>query len=65
MALSMARVTKPGRLSAVHCSDLPFRKWKDGKLGIKDFSGDIIRIHQDAGWILAPVAEAVLRHFGS
>lgn len=45
------RVTKPGRLSAVHCSDLPMTKWKDGAVGIKDFSGDIIRIHQKAGWI--------------
>lgn len=45
------RLTKPGRLSAVHCSDLPMTKWKDGAVGIKDFSGDIIRIHQEAGWI--------------
>jgi DNA modification methylase len=48
----MTRVTKPGRLSAVHCSDLPLSKWKDGVIGIKDFSGDIIRAHQDRGWIL-------------
>lgn len=46
------RMTKPGRLTAVHCSDLPMTKWKDGAVGIKDFSGDIIRIHQDAGWIM-------------
>ncbi len=46
------RITKPGRLTAVHCSDLPMTKWRDGEIGIKDFSGDIIRIHQDAGWIL-------------
>lgn len=45
------RLTKPGRLTAVHCSDLPMTKWKDGAVGIRDFSGDIIRIHQDAGWI--------------
>lgn len=45
------RVTKPGRLTAVHCSDLQMTKWKDGAVGVKDFSGDIIRIHQDAGWI--------------
>lgn len=48
----MARVTKPGRLSAVHCSDLPLQKWKDGLIGIKDLSGDIIRAHQAAGWVL-------------
>jgi DNA modification methylase len=46
------RVTKPGRLTAVHCSDLPMTKWRDGAVGIKDFSGDIIRIHQEAGWIM-------------
>jgi DNA modification methylase len=45
------RITKPGRLTAVHCSDLPMTKWKDGAVGIRDFSGDIIRIHQEAGWI--------------
>ena len=48
----MARVLKPGRLAAVHCSDLPYRKWKDGKLGIKDFSGDIIRAHERHGFTL-------------
>lgn len=46
------RITKPGRIAAVHCSDLPLTKWKDGAVGIKDFSGDIIRIHEAAGWIL-------------
>ena len=48
----MARITQPGRLTAVHCSDLPFRKWKDGKMGIKDFSGDIIRAHEKFGFTL-------------
>ncbi len=48
----MFRMTKPGRLTAVHCSDLPMTKWKDGAIGIKDFSGDIIRLHEEAGWIL-------------
>jgi hypothetical protein len=46
------RLTKPGRLSAVHCSDLPMTKWRDGEIGIRDFSGDIIRAHQAAGWVL-------------
>jgi len=45
------RVTMPGRLTAVHCSDLPMTKWKDGAVGIKDFSGQIIKTHEDAGWI--------------
>jgi DNA modification methylase len=46
------RVTKPGRLTAVHCSDLPMTKWRDGAIGIKDFSGQIIKIHEDAGFVL-------------
>ena len=46
------RITKPGRLSAVHCSDLPLQKWRDGVIGINDLSGEIVRAHLDAGWIL-------------
>lgn len=46
------RVTQPGRLIAVHCSDLPRHKWKDGRIGIKDFSGDLIRSHESEGWNL-------------
>jgi hypothetical protein len=48
----LTRIMKPGRLAAVHCSDLPFTKWKDGMIGIKDLSGMLIRAYQDAGWIL-------------
>lgn len=45
------RLTKPGRLTAVHCSDLPSSKWKDGVIGLKDFPGDIVKAHQAEGWI--------------
>lgn len=48
----LRRATKPGRLTAVHCSDLSMTKWREGAVGIKDFSGDIIRIHEEAGWIM-------------
>lgn len=48
----LARVLMPGRLIAVHCSDLPYQKWKDGFIGLKDLSGMLIRAHEDAGWIL-------------
>jgi DNA modification methylase len=47
----MARVTKPGRLTAVHCSNLPSSKWKDGVIGLKDFRGDIIRLHEAEGFV--------------
>lgn len=46
------RLTRPGRLTAVHCSDLPLTKWRDGQIGIKDFSGQIVKIHEEAGWVL-------------
>lgn len=46
------RVTKPGRISAVHISDVPLQKWRDGVIGIKDLSGSVIRAHEEAGWIL-------------
>lgn len=52
MVREKLRITKPGRITAVHCSDLPMTKWRDGAVGIKDFSGQIIQIHEDAGWIL-------------
>lgn len=45
------RVTKPGRLSAVHCTDLPTRKFKDGFIGIKAFSDAIREAHEAEGWI--------------
>lgn len=46
----MLRVTKPGRLSCVHVSDIPAMAQKDGYIGIKDFPGDVIRAHMDEGW---------------
>lgn len=45
------RITMPGRVSAVHCSDLPTHKGKGEHIGIKDFPGRIIQAHIDAGWI--------------
>lgn len=47
----MFRVTKPGRISCVHCIDLPSFKWKHGEIGLRDFPGAIIKAHQDAGFI--------------
>jgi DNA modification methylase len=45
------RITKQGRLTAVHCMDLPSSKTMHGYIGRRDFSGDIIRAHIEAGWI--------------
>lgn len=48
---ALLRVLKPGRVACVHCSDLPARKSKDGFIGLHDFGGDLVRAHQDAGWV--------------
>ena len=45
----IARVTMPGRMTAVHCMDIPMSNSGRGD-AIMDFSGDIIRLHQRLGW---------------
>lgn len=45
------RVLMPGRLLSFHCMNLPSSKERDGFIGIKDFRGDLIRVHQKAGFI--------------
>lgn len=44
------RITKPGRLTAVHCSDLPRTKSTHGAVGLYDFPADIREVHEAAGW---------------
>ncbi len=46
----LLRVTKAGRLSCVHCMDIPAMLQKDGYIGLKDFPGDLIRLHLENGW---------------
>ena len=45
------RVLKPGRLLSFHCMNLPLTKERDGVIGIRDFRGELIRLHQAAGFI--------------
>lgn len=45
------RITKPGRISACHCMNIPAMKERDGYIGLKDFRGDLIRLFQKQGWI--------------
>jgi hypothetical protein len=45
------RVTKPGRLSAVHVADLGRTKATHGHMGLYDLPGDVIRAHEAAGWV--------------
>lgn len=44
----LARITKPGRLSGVHCMDIP--TGNTGNDHLMDFPGDIIRLHAQHGF---------------
>ena len=44
------RVTKPGRLTCVHTSDIPAMAQRDGYIGVKDFPGAVIKAYEAAGW---------------
>ncbi len=43
------RVAMPGRITAVHCMDIP--SGNTGQDHLIDFSGDIIRAHERVGWL--------------
>ena len=44
------RVTKPGRMTCVHTSDIPAMAQRDGYIGVKDFPGEVIRAYEKEGW---------------
>jgi DNA modification methylase len=44
----LARLTMPGRCTAVHCTDIP--NSNSGKDYLIDLPGDIIRLHAEHGW---------------
>lgn len=48
MVRQIARITMPGRMSAVHCMDVP--SGNTGHDYLLDFPGDIIRLHQREGF---------------
>lgn len=45
------RATMPGRLTSFHCMNLPTSKQNHGYIGIRDFRGELIRLHEAEGWI--------------
>lgn len=45
------RATKPGRMVAFHCMNIPAMKERDGYMGLKNFRGDLISMFQDEGFI--------------
>ncbi len=42
------RITMPGRMTAVHCTDIP--TGNTGEDALVDFPGDVIRLHETNGW---------------
>ena len=46
------RVTKPGRIVAFHCMNIPAMKERDGYIGLKPFRDDLTRMFLAAGFYL-------------
>jgi DNA modification methylase len=51
LAGSLLKATQPGRICAIHLTQEPVFKGRDGYVGLRDFRGDMIRAMQDIGWI--------------
>ena len=45
------RVIKSGRNVCIHCMDLPIQKGKEGFIGLRDFSGMILKAFESVGFI--------------
>lgn len=48
---SLFNATKPGRVTCVHCSDIPTTKSKDGVIGLFDLPSIIRDVHEATGWV--------------
>jgi DNA modification methylase len=46
----LLRLTKPGRVAAVHAMDLSTTKATHGIIGLTDFTGQVVQAYQEAGW---------------
>jgi DNA modification methylase len=47
---ALLRVTRPGRLTCVHTSDIPAMASRDGYIGVRDFPGHVISAYEAGGW---------------
>ena len=47
------RIMMSGRNVCVHCMDLPIQKGKHGFIGLRDFSGLLLKCFEDAGFVYA------------
>lgn len=46
----LLRIHKPGRITCVHTQNIPAIMERDNYSGLKDFPGDVIRLHESIGW---------------
>lgn len=44
------RITVPGGHACVHVADVPYMKGRHGRSGLFDFSGEVVRAYERAGW---------------
>ena len=51
LAEELYRITREGRLTVIHCKDLPMYKGRDGAAGLRDFPGEIIKMYESKGWV--------------
>ena len=64
------RITKQGRLTCVHTSDIPAMAQRDGYIGLRDFPGAVINAYEKEGWVFHgrcfvpknPQAQAIRTH---
>ena len=52
LAKELYRILTPGRCMSVHCIDLQLTKNRDGVIGLRDFSGALVRIFERAGFVM-------------
>ena len=51
LVAAIYRATKEGRVTFVHCSDIPTTQSKDGVIGLYDFPALVREVHEQAGWV--------------
>jgi DNA modification methylase len=50
IAKDLLRVTMPGRNTVVHVADVHYRKNVNGRLGVYNYSDDVIKMYEKFGW---------------
>ena len=51
LVIELKRIMRSGRIVAIHCMDTPIQKGKEGYIGLRDFSGLLIKLFQDNDFV--------------